>query len=97
MPKWIKLGLGFFGVCAACCALPLVAALLGGSALVGVLSWVDGERGWWAGGVLLAAAVAGLWWGGRRLWRSKPCVPAAEGSGAHCLAQKTGCACGTSP
>ncbi|MGQ3053046.1 MAG: hypothetical protein ACT6S0_14795 [Roseateles sp.] len=89
MKTW-KLTLGLGAACAACCAIPLIAAAGGLAALGGVLVACADELLPFAGAlVLLAGAAFGVyWWKRRRALRTSTCGCAASCTAAGCDAAR---------
>ena len=96
MKKPLLATLGVVGACAACCAIPVVLPLLGGSALAAALAAWGLDVGWPWTATLSALALTGLALGARQLWRVRQsrCTEAAPPASTACALPRGGCGCG---
>ena len=95
MKKPLLAALGVAGACAACCSIPLLLPLLGGTAIAALLAGSGLEAGT-ALNVLIAAAlvatVGAVLWIRRR--RKASCQNPGSSTPAACTLPPGGCGCG---
>ncbi|WP_395703920.1 hypothetical protein [Aquabacterium sp.] len=82
MKTGLGLLLGLAGACAACCALPLLAAAVGGVGLLGGLLAMGPGVGEWLIAGLLVLALAAAW--GWRAWQRRRAAPSCAVGGCAC-------------